>query len=81
MSGGLFPVQTLVAVHGREAVRLHRALARRRVLAVLRQDAEGSGPRLTFLLSARHDARDIAAVAQAVARSASPMAVAAGSEP
>jgi 8-amino-7-oxononanoate synthase len=81
VSGGLFPVQTLVAVHGREAVRLHRALARRRVLAVLRRDAEGSGPRLTFLLSARHDARDIAAVAQAVARSASPMAVAAGSEP
>ncbi len=82
VTGGIFPVQTLATVHGDSAVRLHRALERQRVLTVLRQDAEGSGPRLTFLLSARHTALDIAVMVQALSWGASLMAVAtAGGEP
>ena len=64
--GSLFPVQTLATVRGGAALRLHRVLAHQGVRAVLREDAEGSGARLTFLLTARHTAGDITGLAEAL---------------
>ena len=65
--GGLFPVQTLASVCRDAARRLHQALMRRGVLAVLRQGQMGSGPRLTFLLTARHGPQAIAGLVAALA--------------
>ncbi|HEY7204162.1 MAG TPA: aminotransferase class I/II-fold pyridoxal phosphate-dependent enzyme [Methylomirabilota bacterium] len=66
--GGRFPVQTLGTIRGDAAVRLHGALRRRGILTVLRRDVEGvGGPRLTCLLTARHTAGDVAALARALA--------------
>ena len=65
--GGLFPVQTLATVRHDAAQRLHRALTRHNVSAVLRQDHAGTSPRLTFLLTARHGPWDIAGLAAALA--------------
>lgn len=59
LTGGLFPVQTLATVRDDAAARLHQALRRQRVLTVLRQDGEASGPRLTLLLTARHTPHDV----------------------
>jgi 8-amino-7-oxononanoate synthase len=68
--GGRFPVQTLGTVRGDAAVRLHGALRRQQILTVLRRDVEGvGGPQLTCLLTARHTARDVAAIARALATS------------
>jgi 8-amino-7-oxononanoate synthase len=68
--GGRFPVQTLGTVRGDAAVRLHGALRRQQILTVLRRDVEGvGGPRLTCLLTARHTARDVAAIARALGTS------------
>jgi 8-amino-7-oxononanoate synthase len=71
--GGRFPVQTLAAVHGAAAVRLHGALRRQRVLTVLRRDHEGPAPRLTCLLTARHTAADVSAIVEALSTGAAPL--------
>lgn len=71
MIGGLFPVQTLATVRHDAAQRLHRALTRHNVIAVLRQDHAGASPRLTFLLTARHGPQDIAGLVAALANHAS----------
>lgn len=68
MIGGPFPVQTLATVRHDAAQRLHRALARHNVIAVLRQDHAGASPRLTFLLTARHGPEDIAGLVAALAK-------------
>jgi 8-amino-7-oxononanoate synthase len=78
--GGRFPVQTLGTVRGDAAVHLHGALRRHGVLTVLRRDPEGIGPRLTCLLTARHTAREVTALARALAAGdrARPLAAALG---
>lgn len=69
-AGGLFPVQTIA--NGAEAVGLYRRLRRHGVRAVL---LEGDhGPRLGFVLTARHGPADVDCVLAALA----PAAVAAG---
>lgn len=75
VTGGIFPVQTLATVRGEAAVRMHRALTRQRVLTVLRQDVGGSGARLTFLLTARHTAHDIADLVRLLSQGASAVAI------
>jgi pyruvate carboxylase len=60
-------VQTLGTVRGDAAVRLHGALRRQGILTVLLRDHESIGPRLTCLLTARHTAREVTALARALA--------------
>jgi 8-amino-7-oxononanoate synthase len=52
--GGFFPVQTLESVPGLSAATLHERLLRLGVRTVLLNGHGGSGPRLTFVLTARH---------------------------
>ena len=58
-SGGLFPVQTLrLRPHSRASV-LYERLRQRGIETVLHRDRNGSGPRLSFILTARHGAGEI----------------------
>jgi 8-amino-7-oxononanoate synthase len=63
--GGLFPVQTLT--HGADAAALHHALGRLGVRTVL-HDGDGRTPRISFILTARHDERDVDTALAALAR-------------
>lgn len=53
-SGGLFPVQTLKLTPHRVTIELHRRLREHGIATVLHRDRNGSGPRLSFIVTARH---------------------------
>ena len=57
-SGGLFPIQTLRAGAGFDAIRFHQRLRAENVNAALHRD-RGSGARISFLVTARHTAAAI----------------------
>jgi 8-amino-7-oxononanoate synthase len=53
-SGGLFPVQTLVPSPGLDPIRLYDRLHKQGIRTVLHQPRNGHGPRISFLITARH---------------------------
>lgn len=62
VSGGWFPVQTLALRAVESAAKLHAALARRGIHAVLQSGHDGTpepGPRLGFLLTTEHRRADL----------------------
>lgn len=59
VTGGLFPVQTLAPVPGIDAAALHERLLRGGVRTVLRRGSHGTGPCVSFLITARHRPSDI----------------------
>jgi 8-amino-7-oxononanoate synthase len=67
-SGGLFPVQTLVPPPGVEPARLHDALQKAGIRTVLHQARNGRGTRMSFLFTARHIAKHIDVLADALLR-------------
>jgi 8-amino-7-oxononanoate synthase len=68
LTGGLFPVQTLREIDPGGARRLHAALARAGIAAVLRQDHGRSGPVLTVVLTARHTRAAVDRLVEALTR-------------
>ncbi len=73
VSGGLFPVQTLAPGPGLPARALHERLAASGVRSVLHRPHGAGGPRVGFILTARHTRADVdAAVAAMHAAVASP---------
>ena len=73
VSGGLFPVQTLAPGPGLPAQALHERLAASGVRSVLHRRHGAGGPRVGFILTARHTRADVdAAVAAMHAAVASP---------
>ena len=64
--GGLFPIQTLKGISGREAVALYGALARSGVRTVLRRARQGTGAVVSFLITALHTRKDIARAVDAL---------------
>ena len=73
VSGGLFPVQTLAPGPGLPAPALHERLAAGGVRSVLHRPHGAGGPRVGFILTARHTRADVdAAVAAMHAAVASP---------
>lgn len=59
VTGGLFPVQTLEPKSGTGARALHARLLALGVRAILHRPARGAGPRVSFLISARHSRADV----------------------
>ena len=57
--GGLFPVQTLRLTPAEAAIDLHRHLRDGGIDTVLHRDRDGSGPRLSFIVTARHRRSEI----------------------
>jgi 8-amino-7-oxononanoate synthase len=55
-TGGEFPVQTLAPVNGLDAAALHAGLLDHRVRTVLHREANGTGARISFLLTASQSA-------------------------
>jgi len=53
-SGGLFPVQTLASSPSIDPVALHQRLLDRGIRTVLHYARNGQGPRVSFLITARH---------------------------
>lgn len=66
VSGGLFPVQTLAAVPGLPARALHERLIDRGIRSVLYRPHGARGPRVGFILTARHAPADVDAAADAL---------------
>jgi len=66
VSGGLAPVQTLGPVPGLPARALHDRLAAQGVQAVLYRPHGVGGPRVGFILTARHTRADVDAVTEAL---------------
>lgn len=66
-SGGAFPVQRLELPAGVDAGALEQQLQRRGVRAVLQQGRCGPARSVSFLLTARHAAREVVRAAEAVA--------------
>ena len=58
-TGGWFPVQTLRGITGKTAIRLHQQLSQEGIQTVLTRPRHGTEARLSFLLTARHRAREI----------------------
>lgn len=58
-TGGLFPVQTLKPIPGMDAITLHERLLRYGIKTVLHSGRHGCGPRISFLITARHRLSDI----------------------
>lgn len=58
-SANLFPVQPLRLAPYVDARAVHRALVRRGVRPVLHRDPSGGGPRISFLITARHRLSEI----------------------
>jgi 8-amino-7-oxononanoate synthase len=65
-NGGLFPVQTLMSASETEPARLHDALQKAGIPTVLHQARNGHGPRISFLITARHAREEIDRVAGAL---------------
>jgi 8-amino-7-oxononanoate synthase len=53
-TGDLFPVQTLAPISRTSTKRLHEQLGRRGIRTVLRKALHGDGPRISFVVTARH---------------------------
>lgn len=68
--GGLFPVQTLTAARTLDPVAVHQLLLERGVRTVLHRPRPAAGPRLSFLITARHHLGDIDAAVNALAGAA-----------
>lgn len=66
VSGGMFPVQTLAACPGLPARVLHERLIARGVQGVLHRPHGADGPRVGFILTARHTRADVDAVVSAL---------------
>jgi 8-amino-7-oxononanoate synthase len=58
-AGEVFPVQTLKPIPGLQAARLHECLLRRGIRTVLHGSRSGHDASISFLLTARHDPRDL----------------------
>ena len=58
-AGGLFPVQTLLPVSDMDAIALHERLLKLGIKTVLHSGRHGCGPRISFLITARHSLSDI----------------------
>jgi 8-amino-7-oxononanoate synthase len=73
--GGWFPVQTLQLGPERSALDLHERLRDNGIETVLQRDRDGSGPRLSFILTTRHRRSEIDRALDALAISIAPQAV------
>ena len=69
--GGIFPVQTLVPYPDMDAVGLHKRLSELGTRTVLHDARNGSGARISFLITCRHAPREIEVAAGRLARSVS----------
>ncbi len=58
-NGNLFPVQTLMPAPSVDPVGLHKGLRDRGVYTVLHRARAGQDPRMSFIFTARHSARDV----------------------
>ena len=58
-TGGLFPVQTLKLTPNVDAIALHERLLEHGIKAVLHQGRNGTGPQISFIITARHRMTDI----------------------
>ncbi len=81
-SGGLFPVQTLAPSPGIDPAGLHERLLERGIRTVLHRARNGHGPRVSFLITARHLPQqiDLAVDALAEALALAKPRIAAGGE-
>jgi 8-amino-7-oxononanoate synthase len=80
-SGGLFPVQTLTYTHGLDPSVVHRSLLERGVRTVLHKPRPTSGPRVSFLITARHSIADVDRALDALADATTPVARRLGGTP
>jgi 8-amino-7-oxononanoate synthase len=69
-SGSLFPVQTLLLLPGVDTVCLYQRLLRQGIRTVLHQARSGHGPRISFLITARHILQEVDNAVDALASSA-----------
>jgi 8-amino-7-oxononanoate synthase len=67
LNEGLFPVQSLVPVAAVSQTQLHRQLLERGMRTVLHRPRCVNGPRISFLITARHRTSDIDAAVEALA--------------
>ena len=65
--GGPFPVQTILPEPGCDVPKQHRLLLDRGVRAVLRRDHDGTGARISLLITARHRPAQLACAVDALA--------------
>jgi 8-amino-7-oxononanoate synthase len=76
-SGGLFPFQTLLPSASFDMVSLHEQLLKQGIQTVLHQARNGHGPRVSFLITARHAPeeldRSVIALSRARARQRPPV--------
>lgn len=70
LSGGLFPVQTLLPARHMNALQLYQQLLEHGVRSVLRRSHLGHMPLLTFLITARHAPEEIDRAVRMLASSA-----------
>jgi 8-amino-7-oxononanoate synthase len=56
---GLFPVQTLKLSPDLDAMDLHQRLLERGIQTVLHRGRNGDGPRISFIITARHSRTDV----------------------
>lgn len=66
-TGGLFPVQTLRPRQEQAAIQVHERLHDRGIETVLHLGRNGSGPRLSFIVTALHRGSEIDWAAEALA--------------
>ena len=72
--GGWFPVQTLRLEPEKMALDLHERLRGAGIATVLQRDRGGGGPRVSFILTARHRRSEIDRAVEVLARSSMPQA-------
>jgi 8-amino-7-oxononanoate synthase len=65
---GLFPVQTLTPIPKPDASLVHERLLRLGVRTVLQRGHNGHGPRLSFLITARHTPQEIDSAVEMLAQ-------------
>ncbi len=56
---GLFPMQTLMLSPDLDAIGLHQQLLERGIQTVLHRGRNGNGPRVSFIITARHSRTDV----------------------
>jgi len=71
-SGGLFPVQTLAPAPGVDPAALYRRLLELGIRTVLHSARTGRGPRISFLITARHVSEEIDSAIDAAASATTP---------
>lgn len=67
-TGGPFPVQTITGISGRTALTLNRRLERQGIRTVLHRGTATVGPRLSWLITARHRLVDMNQAVEALAK-------------